>query len=60
MQRELNRIKALLAQVAVNAQLAAPRYWMGQSSGKNLPAFSQHLAAFGGQMCILRTTTCNV
>jgi len=26
-QKKLNRIKALLAQVAANAQLAAPRYW---------------------------------
>ena len=29
-------------------------------SGKNLPAFLQHLAAFGGQMRILRTTMCSV
>ena len=30
------------------------------ASGKNLPAFLQHLAAFGGQMRIPRTTTCSV
>ena len=30
------------------------------SSGKNLPAFSQHLAAFGGQMRNPRTITCSV
>jgi len=30
------------------------------TSGKNLPAFLQHLAAFGGQMRIPRTTTCSV
>jgi len=28
--------------------------------GKNLPAFLQHLAAFGGQMRIPRTITCSV
>ena len=28
--------------------------------GKNLPAFLQHLAAFGGQMRISRIITCSV
>jgi hypothetical protein len=31
-----------------------------RSSGKILPAFLQHLAAFGGQMRIPRTITCSV
>jgi len=30
------------------------------SLGKNLPAFSQYLAAFGGQMRNPRTATCSV
>ena len=30
------------------------------TSGKNLPAFLQHLAAFGGQMRIPHTTICSV
>ena len=32
----------------------------GNILGKNLPAFLQHLAAFGGQMRNLRTITCSV
>ena len=42
------------------------RFWWGfvvcnsLTSGKNLPAFLQHLAAFGGQMRIPRTITCSV
>ena len=33
---------------------------LNATSGKNLPAFLQHLAAFGGQMRIPRTLTCSV
>ena len=62
----LNLISILVASyscfLAINSALYSLLYLASvkASSGKNLPAFLQHLAVSRGQMRISRITTCSV